>query len=199
MWKSDILRTLDEAIIRYLCTRLDIEKPKQEEHLGDTSWLSELPDTSFSAAKYYDYLRTEIEREDGITNQRLTWAMTLQGFLVASMTFLLSGSWVSEPPGVATFRILAIGAIGIIGLLAAILTKAGIDASRNALDRVTSDWNEINSRIKMVPRLAPRMYGQGRPYFWGSLYARLIPRLFMVMWIVYILFYVFIVFPRLFF
>jgi hypothetical protein len=109
--------------------------------------------------------------------------------------------WVmgNRTAGVETFRILAIGAIGIIGLLAAILTKAGIDASRNALDRVTSDWSEINSKIKMVPRLAPRMYGQGRPYFWGSLYARLIPRLFMVMWIVYILFYVIVVFPRLFF
>jgi hypothetical protein len=178
-----------EILTDYLCRRLRLQKPAEEMQLEDLTWLNELSPDTFSADKYYHYLRSEIEREDGITNQRLTWAMTFQGFLIASMTFLLQGSWVSEPKGIEVFRKLAVGAIGLVGLLTALLTKSGIDASRDALDRVTSDWEKINSKIKMVPRLAPRPYGQGRPYFWGSLYARLMPRLFLFMWTVYFLVY----------
>lgn len=145
---------------------------------------------AFTPLKYYDYVRKEIEREDNITNQRLTWAMAFQGFLIASMTFLLSGSWPDQADEMAHFRKLVIGALGVVGFLAASLTVSGIDASRNAIDQVVKDWEAINSKLRIVPQFAPRTYGQEKHFLWGSRYVRLIPRLFQFMWLAYFLAYV---------
>lgn len=174
-------------------------------------WLSQRYrwEGEFTPKQYYEYLRREIEREDGITNQRLTWAMSIQGFLIASMSLLLSGAW---PPQIAQetmtvlgdsmlraviFRELAIGGIGLIGLLSAMNTYIGIDASRTALDKVKRDWHTFNDIVKIVPEMAVHAFGHDHTSRFGSLYARAIPVLFCVLWFLYLIVYCMILLPSL--
>jgi hypothetical protein len=148
----------------------------------------------FTPHFYYEQLRKEIEREDGITNQRLTWSMSLQGFLIASMTFLLSGAWPIahalplEYRGLRLllFRELALGAIGLVGIAVAYVTYKGVGASRSSISRVKEQWTEYNEILRIVPSMAPQTYGHGATFPSGTSYAVFIPQVLLALWAAYL-------------
>jgi hypothetical protein len=131
-------------------------------------------DRFFTAKFYYECLRKEIEREDGITHQRLTWLMTFQGFLIAAVALLLASSWPlpDQHSGIVLLRRLAIGAVGITGFILAAVSASGIQASRDALDNVIRDWEHVNKHLLIVPQRAPRTFGEGISYTWGNGFAK---------------------------
>ena len=116
---------------------------------------------TFTPETYYKYLREEIEREDDITHQRITWSLQFQGFLVASMTFLIGGAWTGVPGDVLTVRKLLPFGIAIVGLAVAMNAKRGVAGSREAINKVKNHWeNKIDAEFHITPVLAPRTFGK---------------------------------------
>lgn len=154
-------------------------------------WVNTFDEALFTDKFYYETLRKEVEREDNITHQRITWLMTFQGFLIAAMTFLLSSPWPvpGEHRGIVFIRQAAIGAVGLTGLGLALVSRSGINASRHAIEQVIREWNAVNKQLEIVPQKAPRAFGEGNAYKWGSAYAKLLPFVFVILWIMYLVTY----------
>lgn len=140
-----------------------------------------------------------------LQNQRLTWAMTTQGFLIASITFLLTSPW---PPAyaidgsheirllrVVILRELALFAVPIIGLLSAYITYRGVSASRAAIEKVKCDWHKINNTLRIVPEMSPQAFGHGVHFAFGSKFAVFLPVTVGLLWIAYLAAYILVLLP----
>jgi hypothetical protein len=103
--------------------------------------------------KYYDYLRREIEREDGITHQRLTWILTFQGFLISAVTAMLALGWSSAEPPIPSMRWLSLGALAAVGLAFGHLALKGVMASRRAISCGEVRMGNSQRILEAVPRL----------------------------------------------
>jgi hypothetical protein len=165
----------------------------------------------FPIKMYYENLRKEIEREDNITNQRMTWSITAQGFLIAAIAFLFSSPWpivgsvVSTGsiehsnifiPGASVEKIVAariwlIQSLGFVGLSVSIASFVGIWGARTALNGVRKEWEKLNSHLEIVPYYVPRTYGDGFAFVFGGSLAIVLPFLFICMWIVYLFFMIY--------
>jgi hypothetical protein len=149
----------------------------------DTRWKDE-----FTPKFYYEQTRKEIEREDNITHQRLTWAVAIQAFLMAAVGYLISGIGSQETVylPMVVYREITLGAIGCIGLASAWITLGGVRASRRHINRVKADWRRYDPRHMIVPELAPHTFGHGPAIAFGSKYAILIPCLMLAAWAFYL-------------
>jgi hypothetical protein len=138
-----------------------------------------MSDSSTSLSRNaYDYLRDEIAREDKNTHDRLISALTFHGFLIASMTFVLSNQWtfdgtgMSGPVGffvnVATLRVAVLFGIGIAGLLVGVCTILGIHASRSSIKATIAWWEkpEHNDFRKSIN--PPPAFGEGWRHVFGG-------------------------------
>jgi hypothetical protein len=83
----------------------------------------------------------------------------------------------------------------VIGFIAACITSAGINASRQAMDKVQKDWHQYNDTLKIAPEMAPNAFGHGVTSRQGTYYAIAIPRLFIIMWLGYFAAYAWVVVP----
>ncbi len=141
--------------------------------------------TSSERMRYYKFFRDEIRREDEITHQRLTWGLTFQGFAISAMAILLnakeeSGGWLS------LLRLLALCAVGVIGLAMAVSTYVGVWASRESIKNCVQKWNNRNKVWNLYPGLLPQPVGQIHAFFAGQEYAVNIPRIFIFSWGAYL-------------
>jgi len=161
---------------------------------GDAGWKKD-----FTPLVYYEHTRKEIEREDNITNQRLTWAVSIQAFLMAAVGFLLSGIWPTarEHLPALVFREMALGAVGLAGFVAAYISYQGVRASREHIARIKSDWFAFNKVLKVVPEMAPHTFGSGPGIVFGTKYALLIPQGMQLGWVLYTIAYLVVIGPSL--
>lgn len=170
---------------------------------GDWAWVwAEKKDQGwrncFTPLLYYEHTRKEIEREDNITHQRVTWAVSMQTFFMAAVVFLLSGAWPTPEEcygPVVVFRFLCMFVIGVAALVAAWITKGGVAASRAHIRRAKNDWRAYNDVLRIVPEMAPHTFGSGPGIAYGSKYADLIPRLLIGIWTCYLLLFLIILGP----
>lgn len=179
-----------------LSVRLRIRVPRDPGHQSKTLYetLRRWEETkryweqNFTPETYYRYLREEVKREDDITNQRIIWSLQFQGFLIASMSFLLGGTWSAGiPNNVLWLRwLLALG-IGVVGLLVALRARAGVKSSRIAIAEVKDYWNDyINSGFDIIPTLVPKAFAQSEI---DKSYSVRITQILVWSWLVFDLFY----------
>lgn len=141
------------------------------------------PDKRMDAfARYYDYTRKEIEREDGITFARLNLTLAFQAFLIGATVFLFSGliALVSKLTSSASQEInsapqeilklfpdinymfvlvdlIVLILISLMGFVVSHFSYRGIKSSRESLHWTKEMWitfNEKNGR--MYPSLFPQ-------------------------------------------
>ncbi len=149
----------------------------------DTSWKQ-----AFTPFAYYEHLRKEIEREDSITNQRLTSSISIQTFFMAAVVFLVSGAWpeVTGHPRIILFRLFCLILVGFAALIASFITLMGVSASREHSRRVKKDWIHYNSCLNITPEMAPHAFGHGPKIKRGGGYAYWIPCAMVFMWTAYL-------------
>ncbi|MDQ0512271.1 hypothetical protein [Ancylobacter amanitiformis] len=135
---------------------------------------------------YYDYVRDEIEHEDNITNQRLTWAITFQGFLIGAIGVLVGFNWTGGDAVIALRKVI-LAVLPVMGISFGIIALGGIWASRKAIEKVKEDWEERNNVWGLYPNRVPQAYGQGSAFNVGTGYAVWIAKLFIVTWLVILL------------
>jgi hypothetical protein len=91
---------------------------------------------SISGIRYYEIIRSQIEHEDNLINQRLSWFVAAQTFLFSAYAILLNAPPQVRPEGFATqqeilFFLIPLVAIGVsiliyITVIAAMLTTANL-------------------------------------------------------------------------
>jgi hypothetical protein len=138
--------------------------------------------TAFDPLKLYDIFRRYLEHEDNLINSRLTWSLTIHGFLFASYGILLGKiadefSALPKPEAhallgehiiAALFALQAL--VAILGVLVGFSSRRAIIASHNAIQHLVTIAHsqgrplEITARGATVPLgsiLLPRIVGGG--------------------------------------
>lgn len=147
--------------------------------------------------KYYEFLRDEIKREDDITNQRLTWAMAIQGFLIGSITANLSFGWdlnAKIPLAIIFSKYALFLVIGLSGFTFAFITYLGVLGARRSIDYTKTLWEERNDAWALYPDYVPQPCGREKAFTFGRYYALGIPVAFMIMWLTEIVIFLYILY-----
>ena len=133
-----------------------------------------------AAIDYYRLLRGQLEHEDNLITQRLSWFLASQSFLFTAFAIILNGPMTSrfgdrEP--MTVFRLIPVTAIAL-GVLIWLAILAGISAMRRlrALADARSDLSEF-----------PPLHGLALRRRMGLAAPVLLPPIFVAVWCVLLL------------
>jgi hypothetical protein len=137
---------------------------------------------SISGIQFYEIIRSQIEHEDNLINQRLSWFVASQAFLFSAYAILLNApSQVRLEPFARQqellFSLIPLVAIGV-SILIYITIIAAMLATANLRRFLKAHMNENDSA------LLPPVQGYRQTLLLGQASPILIPFLFMVSWIV---------------
>lgn len=90
-----------------------------------------------SAKEYYGYISGHIDKEIDLVNNRLSWMLSFQGFLFASISIVTSKE--SE----VTLRTFLRDAFSFAGIAVAVLTLIGVCASALHRDSLKRQWTKL--------------------------------------------------------
>src|ERR687895_70464 len=139
---------------------------------------------SISGIRYYEIIRSQIEHEDNLINQRLSWFVASQAFLFSAYAILLNASPQVRLQSFATqqeilFYLIPLVAIGV-SILIYITVIAAMLATANLRRLLKTHMNEKDSA------LLPPVQGYIQTLLLGQASPLLIPFLFMISWTVLI-------------
>jgi hypothetical protein len=136
---------------------------------------------SISRIQYYQIIRSQIEHEDNLINQRLSWFVAAQAFLFSAYAILLNAPSQVRLEGFATqqeilFFLIPLVAIGV-SILTYITVIAAMLATANLRRLLKTHMNEKDSAL-------PPVQGYRQTLLLGQASPLLMPFLFMISWIV---------------
>jgi hypothetical protein len=137
---------------------------------------------SISRVDYYQIIRSQIEHEDNLINQRLSWFVAAQAFLFSAYAILLNAPSQVRLQSFATqqeilFSLIPLVAIGV-SILIYITVFAAMLATANLRRLLKTDMSEKDSA------LLPPVQGYRQTLLLGQASPLLMPFLFLVGWIV---------------
>jgi len=103
-----------------------------------------------SQKDFYEYTIRQIEREQGLVNNRLSWMLTFQGFLFAAIA--LSTNQDAEPAIRAVFR----NVIPAIGIAVALLALVGVHAAALSSNEIKVKWRKRDGFEQYPPTFGTR-------------------------------------------
>jgi hypothetical protein len=148
----------------------------------------EIVPESISGIQYYEIIRSQIEHEDNLINQRLSWFVAAQAFLFSAYAILLNAPSQVRLQGFARqqeilFYLIPLVAIGV-SILIYVTVIAAMLAMANLRRLLKSHANELESHAKEKEILLPPVQGYRQTLLLGQASPILIPFLFMISWIV---------------
>jgi hypothetical protein len=136
---------------------------------------------SISRIEYYQIIRSQIEHEDNLINQRLSWFVAAQAFLFSAYAILLNAPSQVRLQRFATqeilFSLIPLVAIGV-SILIYITVVAAMLAMANLRRLLEGHVKEEESA------LLPPVQGYRQTLLLGQASPILMPFLFMISWIV---------------
>ena len=120
---------------------------------------------------YCNHLSHQIEREDGLVNNRLTWILTTQGLLFTA--FALTASEGIDP----NIKDILLKALPWIGLLVGLVGCLGILAANLAIQGLKKQWRVLNYNY------VPRPFGGDIISIFGLIPCLSLPIIFIAAWI----------------
>ena len=146
-------------------------------------------DTSgdLNRAEFYGLIRSQIDHQDELVNQRVMWQIITQAFFFSAYTSLLNAQKEAKTPMFEAEQLLLIWLLPIAGLLAGALTYVSIIVSIKTIEHLRSLYEEFASQkppednsSKWYP------YIQGPPHLtkWGKLTPILMPAVFTLAWLI---------------
>lgn len=140
--------------------------------------------------RIYESIWRNIDREDTLVNQRITWAVLLSGGLFAA-TALLANVAASPPtkitqPVQALFLALMI-VLAIVGIIFSLRVREGVMAAQSQINYLKNEYAryltpDCESLFERQYKL-PRPFGDLRDYISGSQAAIIFPKLMLAVWI----------------
>jgi hypothetical protein len=129
--------------------------------------------TKDEKTRCYEYIAHQINREDGLVNFRLTWVLTLNGLLFATLGFL--GGKQNLDPAILAFFSWALPFTGIVVSVAGVL---GVVAAQMQIKYLTR-WHKDLKDSRW-----PRPYGDEKhAFFFGTLPSFAPPGILIFVWL----------------
>jgi hypothetical protein len=136
---------------------------------------------SISRIEYYQIIRSQIEHEDNLINQRLSWFLAAQAFLFSAYAILLNAPSQVRLQRFATQQEILFTLIPLVAIGASILIYVTVFAAMLAMANLRrlleGHMNEEESA------LLPPVQGYRQTLLLGQASPILIPFLFMISWI----------------
>lgn len=134
-----------------------------------------------SGIEYYQIIRSQIEHEDNLINQRLSWFIAAQAFLFTAYAILLNAPTEMRAQKFATQQDLLFLLVPVVAIGMSILIYTTIIAAMIAM---TNLRRLLESKVKKQERAdLPPVQGYRLTVVLGQVAPILIPLLFIVVWI----------------
>jgi hypothetical protein len=135
---------------------------------------------SISGIEYYRIIRSQIEHEDNLINQRLSWFVAAQAFLFSAYAILLNAPSQVRLQRFATQQEILFFLIPVVAIGMSILIYITVIAAMLAMANLR---RLLESHVK-EEELLPPVQGYRQTLLLGQASPILIPFLFMISWIV---------------
>ena len=143
--------------------------------------------TFMEVKELYSIYRDYVKHEDELINRRLSWNLTLQGFLFAA--YGVSFQVLAGPPndaGLKQHMHYLPCVFSAVGLAVAILVLMSIMAAQDSIDGLRTAWHEPSRHIDEALREAlPGLTGAGQSFAnrWGKVPQVGIPIVIILAWL----------------
>jgi hypothetical protein len=135
---------------------------------------------SISGIEYYRIIRSQIEHEDNLINQRLSWFVAAQAFLFSAYAILLNAPSQVRLQRFATQQEILFFLIPVVAIGMSILIYITVIAAMLAMANLR---RLLESHVK-EEELLPPVQGYRQTLLLGQASPILMPFLFMITWIV---------------
>jgi hypothetical protein len=125
----------------------------------------------------YEYIAHQINREELLINNRLTWMLTLNGFLFATFALLLKSDPATNSPIWDSTIFLLRWGLPTLGASISFAGLLGVAAARRQIKWLCGEWKQLDE-----PHLGIRPYGDDHADGLGKASCYLPPVALMVMW-----------------
>ncbi len=138
-----------------------------------------------SPLEHYRLVRSQIEHEDNLVSQRLSWLLASQSFLFTAYAITLNGPSQSHFKMFETNSTLLMNLLILVGIVSALLIWASIMAGFSAMTKLRADFQKTLSGE--LPAGVPPIQTTGLTLRLGQFGPVLIPLLFIGVWLVLLL------------
>jgi hypothetical protein len=139
---------------------------------------------SISRIEYYQIIRSQIEHEDNLINQRLSWFLAAQAFLFSAYAILLNAPSQVRLQRFATQQEILFTLIPLVAIGASVLIYVTVFAAMLAMANLR---RLLEGHMKEEESaLLPPVQGYRQTLLLGQASPILIPFLFMISWIVFL-------------
>jgi hypothetical protein len=134
-----------------------------------------MPDTK----ELFDMVLRLLEREDQLVNSRMTWYLTIQGFIVASVALSFTGKFESHP----YLQIPATILLSTLGIAISAVVFVSVGRARDNKNKIGKMWEKV---YKPEAKLFPDPRGE-RTWLRNLTPGLAVPVIFVVFWIMVII------------
>jgi len=144
--------------------------------------MSQLEKPVLSDADVYRMVRSQIEFEDGLITQRLSWFVAAQSFLFTAYAINLTGAWTGLAPELKLQRRLLFDVVPIVAIASCMLIYFGILAGVAAQKKL----RDLLCRLIPADRreMFPGIHGTGSTRMFGMAAPLGLPPVFITVWLV---------------
>src|SRR3954454_10643859 len=137
---------------------------------------------TISPVEQYHAVRSQIEHEDNLVSQRLSWLLASQSFLFTAYAITLNGPSQSHFKSFEVSSSLLMSLLVLVGIVSALLIWASVLAGISAMNTLKCHFEA--SVGKKYPAGLPPIQTTGMALRGGQLGPVLIPLLFIGVWLV---------------
>ena len=132
-------------------------------------------------AAYYDQVRNQIEHEDDLLTQRVSWLMASQSFLFSAYAIVLNGLQFGEKTRAEAVKLDFYHFLPVAGILSTSLIYASIWGGVLAIHRLRKLWDSHQVQALSLDR--PPIHSSPVSFLLGQCAPRLLPLVLIGMWI----------------
>ena len=152
---------------------------------GSSAGSAMTDEITVSPVEQYHAVRSQIEHEDNLVSQRLSWLLASQSFLFTAYAITLNGPVQSHFKSFEANSSLLISMLVLVGIASAVLIWVSILAGIAAMNKLKCHFEDCVG--KRYPAGLPPIQTTGIALRGGQLGPVLIPLLFIGVWLVLLL------------
>lgn len=131
-------------------------------------------------ADYYDQVRHQIEHEDDLLTQRLSWLMASQSFLFSAYAIVLNGLKSGEKSPLESVKLDFYHFLPVAGILSTALIYASICGGVIAIRKLRKLWD--SQQVDSLSLNRPPIHSSRLTFLLGQCAPRLLPLALIGMW-----------------
>ena len=130
---------------------------------------------------YYDQVRHQIEHEDDLITQRISWLMASQSFLFSAYAIVLNGLKSGEKTPLESVKLNFYHFLPVAGMLSTALIYASICGGIIAIRKLRKTWD--SQQVTALSLNRPPIHSSSLTFLLGQCAPRFLPLALIGMWI----------------